>query len=123
MAGRRFPISYSPVYGTILRSVLLPQRWSYVDIDGDKVRVRMGWAFSAKISRSDIASVMPSRPARFTAGVHGWRGRWLVNGATKPIVLITLTPPARGFVLGFPVRLRVLLVSVDDVDGFVDALT
>jgi hypothetical protein len=47
--------------------------------------------------------------------VHGWRGRWLVNGAHRPIATITLALPARARVLGFPVRLRELLLCVDDV--------
>ena len=47
--------------------------------------------------------------------MHGWRGRWLVNGAHRPIARITLALPGRARVLGFPVQLRELLVSVDDV--------
>jgi hypothetical protein len=50
-------------------------------------------------------------------GVHGWRGRWLVNGASRPIARIVLALPTHAFVLGFRVHLSELLVSVDDVAG------
>jgi hypothetical protein len=50
-----------------------------------------------------------------SVGVHGWRGRWLVNGANRPIGRITLSLPAKARVLGVRISLRELLVSVDDV--------
>lgn len=33
-------------------------------------------------------------------GVHGWRGRWLVNGAVSGIATLEIDPPARASVLG-----------------------
>jgi hypothetical protein len=39
------------------------------------------------------------------------------------IVAIRLDPLQRGHVLGFPVELRELAVSVEDRDGLLDALT
>jgi hypothetical protein len=58
-----------------------------------------------------------------TRGVHGWAGRWVVNGAGEDILVINLNPLQRGYVLGFPVKLRELLVSVDDQSGLATALT
>ena len=58
---------------------------------------------------------------RWGVGVHGWAGRWLVNGATTGIVTLTVDPAARGRMLGVPVKLRVLHLSLQDPDGFVAA--
>lgn len=118
----RFPIRYSWVKGLILRLVLALQRWSYVDVGDDVVRVRMAYAFATKFRRRDIAHVSREKRVWVTAGVHGWRGRWLVNGASGPIVAIKLDQPVRAFVLGFPVKLRELQVSVADPDAFIAAL-
>ena len=60
---------------------------------------------------------------RVTAGAHGWRGRWLVNGASSPIVAIRLRSPTRAWVAGYPVRLREVLVSVADPDALIAALS
>jgi hypothetical protein len=56
-------------------------------------------------------------------GVHGWRGRWLVNGSSSGLVGVDLNPPARARVGPVPVTVRELRVSVDDPDGLVAALT
>ena len=57
-----------------------------------------------------------------SVGVHGWRGRWLVNGASAPLVGIVLHDPVPARVLGFRIHLREVIVSVDDPDGLVAAL-
>ena len=76
----------------------------------------MGWAFSAELPRSSIRSARRAGTA-ISIGVHGWRGRWLVNGAAGPLVAVTIDPPAPARVLGVPIRLRELTVSVDDPDA------
>jgi hypothetical protein len=57
--------------------------------------------------------------ALLTRGVHGLAGRWLVNGSSRGLVAVTIEPPARAFVVGFPVRLRVVTVSVEDPEGLI----
>jgi hypothetical protein len=57
-----------------------------------------------------------------TRGVHGWAGRWLVNGTGDGILVIRLERRQRGYVAGFPVKLRELLVSVHDTEGLGAAL-
>jgi hypothetical protein len=110
----RIPIRYSKLWSWLLTIALLPRRLSYIEVEGDVIRVRMAWAFRLKFTRGDISTVDTNRPV-LSIGVHGWRGRWLVNGANRPIARITLALPARARVLGFPVRVRELFVSVDDV--------
>jgi hypothetical protein len=120
MSRTRFPIRYTPVKGLVLRLIGAPQRWAYVEIKGDRIRVRMSWAFSARFSRSKVAYVSREKDVLFTAGVHGWRGRWLVNGASGPIVAIKLLKPVRARVILFPVRLSELQVSVANPDALID---
>ncbi len=110
----RIPIRYSKPWSWLLPLLLLPQSLSYIEIDQDVIRVRMSFGFRARFTRGDISAVGTHRPV-LSIGAHGWNGRWLVNGAHRPIARITLALPARARVLGFPVRLRELLVSVDDV--------
>jgi hypothetical protein len=47
---------------------------------------------------------------------------WLVNGSSTGIVRVELDPPGRAATLGFPVRLRVLRVAVEDPAGLQHAL-
>jgi hypothetical protein len=115
------PIKFTPPYSWVLTIFGSPPRLSDIQIDGNRVRVRLGWAFHATFDRRDVTSVSPVG-ARVSVGAHGWRGRWLVNGAHSPIASIQLRAPARGFVVGFPVHVHELLVSVDDVAGLERAL-
>ena len=119
----RFPIRYTFGKGLVLRLVGAPKRWAYVEVDERRVRVRMSWAFRAKFDRSLVESVSRAPKVRVTAGAHGWRGRWLVNGASGPLVSIRLRDHTRAWVAGFPVRLREVSVSVADPDGLIAALS
>lgn len=110
----RIPIKYAKVWSGLLTTLLMPRRLSYVEIDGDTIRVRMSYAFRARFTRGDVSAVSAHRTV-VSIGVHGWRGRWLVNGAHRPIARITLALPVNARVVGFRVGLRELLVSVDDV--------
>ena len=97
-------------------------RRSSVDIrDDGTVHVRMGWGFRTTFPRSAVVAATPARPARITRGVHGWRGTWLVNGASDGLVELSLQPVQKARVLGFPVRLRALIVGVEDPDGLIEA--
>ncbi|HEU5450138.1 MAG TPA: hypothetical protein VFW57_14140, partial [Acidimicrobiia bacterium] len=82
------------------------------------------WAFSARIPRRLVTVARPGKPPaiKFTAGAHGWGGRWLVNGAADGIVDVELAEPVRAFVSGFPIRLKVLSVSLEDPDAFLGSL-
>lgn len=75
--------------------------------------------------RRTLASVTAARPYSGLVGgigVHGWRGRWLVNGAARGLVTVEIDPPARARVLGVPVRLRTLCVSVESPEELISAL-
>ena len=95
---------------------------SYLDIDPDRISIRMGWGFSADVPRASVRSVAWAPDSPWSIGVHGWKGRWIVNGAAGPMVSIRIDPAARARTVGFPVTLRELLVSVDDPDALVAEL-
>ena len=116
-----FPIRYG-VFRPLLSVLGMGPRFSSVQVEGDRVRVRMGWSFQADIPRSSITGAEASTGFVGGIGVHGWRGQWLVNGAAKGLVTINIDPPARGRVLGVPVRLRTLRVSVESPDELLAVL-
>ncbi len=118
----RFPIRFDPWYRALSRAVLLPPSDAFVEVDDAEVRIRMAWAFRARLPRTAIAAVAPHRRIPLSRGVHGWAGRWLVNGSGDGVLELALAPAQRAVVLGFPVRLRTLLVSVDDPAGLRSAL-
>ena len=120
----RFPIRFSSGNGILFRGLLISPSGSFVELDADTIHVRLGWAFSARIPRRLVKKAGPGKPPtiRFTAGAHGWAGRWLVNGAPDGIVDVELTEPVRAAVSGFPIRLKVLAVSLEDPDRFLAAL-
>jgi hypothetical protein len=95
---------------------------SHVELDSDTLRVRMGWAFRATIPVQQITSVRPRSGPVGGIGAHGWRGRWLVNGATTGLVAISIDPSVRAWGTGIPVRLRELTLSLEDPDALVAAL-
>jgi len=110
----RIPIKYAGPYTTILTVTGAPPSSAYLEIDTTYMHVRMGRAFRAEIPRRAVKAVETFRSV-VSVGVHGWRGRWIVNGAHGPIARIVLDTPVHARVLGVPVRLREVLVSVDDV--------
>ncbi len=82
----------------------------------------MGWAFRADVPLTSVVAVRLYTGLVTGIGVHGWRRRWLVNGAASGLVDVDIDPPARAYVLGVPVRLRTLRVSVVSPEELIAAL-
>ena len=121
-AAAQFPISFDRWY-RVLSSVLgLPPSRSYVNLNEKQVQVRMGWAFRSCFPRSAVVSVSGLDIKPLSRGVHGFAGRWLVNGSGQGIVRIRLSPRQRAYVMGVPVRLQELLVSVAEPSALAAAL-
>ena len=119
----RFPISFDPWY-RVLSSVLgLPPSSSYVQVSSDQVEVRMGWAFRSRFPRSAVASTSALDMRPFSRGVHGFGGRWLVNGSGRGILSIHLHPVQRAYLMGLPVRLQEVLVSIAELPALASALS
>lgn len=122
VAPQRFPVLFTGANKAMVVIGIRPSS-SYVEIDSDEVHVHMGLAFRSRFPRDAIQSVEADHERVGGWGAHGWRGRWLVNGSSGNLVRVDLDPPARAHVLGFPVRLRQLRVSIVDPDGLIRALT
>jgi hypothetical protein len=122
MGTRRYPIRFDSAYGVLSTFLLMRPSEAFVEVDGAEVRVRMAWGFRARFPRSAVTAATAYRSRPLSRGVHGFAGRWLVNGSGDGIVDLSLEPTQRAHVLGFPVRLRNLLVSVEDPAGLMAAL-
>lgn len=122
MTALRFPIRFENWYRALSSALLLRPSDSYVDVGNDDVSVKMGWAFRARFPRSAVAGTVPLRKSVLSRGVHGFAGRWLVNGSGDRIVALDLQPAQRAYVMGFPVRLQQLMVSVEDPEAFATRL-
>jgi hypothetical protein len=123
MVPTRFPIRFDASYAALSRGLFISPVDSYVEVVGSRVSVRMAWAFRATFDRTRVrATSMPGERVPLTRGVHGWAGRWLVNGAGDGLLTIELVPPQRAYVMGFPIRLKELRVSVADPAALAAAL-
>jgi hypothetical protein len=119
----RFPIKFDASYAVLSRALLISPSDSYVEIAGNDVSVRMSWAFRATFDRSCVTGTsLLDKRILLTRGVHGWAGRWLVNGAGDGVLAIDLDPRQRAYVMGFPVKLRRLQISVDDPSALAEAV-
>jgi hypothetical protein len=118
----RFAISFDPWYRVLSTLLGLPPSGAYVLVGREQVEVRMGWAFRARFPRSAVASTSVSGMRPLSRGVHGFGGRWLVNGSGREILGLQLSPAQRGYLIGFPLRLREVLVSVQEPHALASAL-
>lgn len=119
----RFDIRYDPVLRPLLIACGVGPGTSHVTVTADELHAVMGWAFRGRIARSAVVDARPARPPLILGiGVHGWSGRWAVNGSRAGTVRLDVDPPARAHVCGVPVRLRTLWLSLTDPDGFLAAL-
>lgn len=119
---QRFPILFDDWYGALSTALFLGPSKAYVLVDGDNVDVRMGWAFRARFPRAAVASAEETRRRVLSRGVHGFAGRWLVNGSGDGLLTIEMASNQRAYLMGFPVRLRRLIVSVEDPAALAAAL-
>jgi len=126
---RWFAIDYSDMGRFSLRASRLqdqgPGRGG-VEFDSTMLRVRMA-DFHLDIPRSSVRSAARSEhPTRGTIGVHGGRGRWLVNGSHDGLVELTLDPPyytpRQPSTLFLRSKVSSLIISLADPDGFIAAV-
>jgi hypothetical protein len=118
----RYEIGYSTWNARLLGLLGLGPRHSSLVVSDDAVTVTMGWGFSVAIPRESIVSIETDDERVWGWGVHGWRGRWLVNGTSRGLVRFTIEPPARARTAFFHLDLRVLRVSLADRDALLAAM-
>nr|WP_264060535.1 hypothetical protein [Mycobacterium montefiorense] len=96
---------------------------SEVRVEDGALRVKMGWAFDARIPIASITRAEATEERAFTAGVHYSNGRWLVNGSGKELVALTIEPGVQAKVPFRSATLRSLVLSVTDPDALIAACT
>jgi hypothetical protein len=96
---------------------------SELRVEAGTLHVKMGWAFNVDIPLTSITSIEPKTVRVYTAGVHIFRGRWLVNGSLKGLVALTIQPPAQAKVWRKSVMVRELWLSVTDPDELIAVCT
>jgi hypothetical protein len=116
--GKKYTISYGRL-GPALTVLGLGRRFSSVENSGDQLHVKMGWGFRAKFPVASVRSVTPYAGVAMGIGVHGFGGNYLVNGKADGIVTVAIEPTAKAFVIGIPVKLRKLSVSLDEPEQFI----
>jgi hypothetical protein len=95
-----------------------------VEVGDQAVSVRMGWMGWAIVPRSSITSARVTSTKLIDGiGIHGFRGRWVINGRMGKAVELTIDPPARLKITGLPVKLTTLVVGVDDPAALVAELS
>lgn len=121
----RYPISFDSFFRPMSAAVgMLPSR-SFVEVTDNEVTVRMGWGFKVRFPRSAVKAVTQQKASAgrpVSRGVHGFKGRWLVNGSARGIVDIDMSSTQRGAVMGFPVKIDRLQVSVVEPERVIGAL-
>jgi hypothetical protein len=117
-----FPIRFTGANKAMAVLGMSPRN-SGVQVGDDRVEIRMAWAFRVAFDRSNVAAATPDTARVWGWGVHGWRGSYLVNGSSSGIVRIDLASPVTGRLLGIPVKVRTVRVSVDDPAALIEALT
>lgn len=115
-------LRYDRWFLPLLAPLGMGPKHSDVRVDGGNLHIRMGWGFSATIPLSSIKKAEPSPERFWSAGVHGRRGRWLVNGSAKGTVELTIDPPVPAHAVGRSIELGTLWVSVTDPDALIAAL-
>lgn len=114
MNGIRLDLRYNRFNACLLGLFGMGRRFSSIVMHADSIEVKMGWAFRAEIPRANITSTSPRSDRVWGWGVHGWRGRWLVNGSSEGLVTLDIAPPVPARVCFVPCRLRQLTVSLVD---------
>jgi hypothetical protein len=118
-----FPIRIDRWFAWLLPVAFATRHTTRTTVDDREVDVRMGASFATTIPRSHVVDAWAPDMRPISRGVHGWRGRWLVNGSGRGLVRLRIDPPVRARVLGVPVRLTELTMSLEMPEAAIAVLT
>jgi hypothetical protein len=120
MTTERFDIVHRGPYRGL--ATALGARSAAIEVGAERILVTYGPWFRADVPRDSVAGAVRDDGRTISRGVHGWGGRWLVNGAGVDLVRISFEPEQRAHTIGIRVRLRELIVNVADPDALMTAL-
>lgn len=113
-------------YG-IMRPLLtllgLGPKFSRIEFRERILDVRFGYGFRAEVPYSAIFNAKPEPGMISGVGVHGWRGSWLVNGSALGLVGFDVDQKVPCRVLGVPVRMLHLRMSLEKPGDFLERLS
>lgn len=121
----RFEFAHGGALEALFAVLGMGPRHSWIRVDGDRLRIRMSWAFRMDVPVAAVASTevaADSIPFWLGIGVHGWGRQWAVNTARTPHVVIRFAKPQRARLAAFPLRVGTLHLSPADPVGLVSAL-
>lgn len=107
----------------LLELIGLGSKFTRIVFHERTLEVRFGYGFRAQIPYSAIYNAKPEPGMISGIGVHGWRGSWLVNGSAQGLVGFDLDQKVDARVLGFPVRLLHLRMSLERPGNFLARLS
>lgn len=110
----------NPVIGALLTAAAA--RHSRVELTDTALVVQLGLAWRVTVPRASIRSARRESRTTLSAGAHGWRGRWLVNTVGRNLVALSIDPPVTARLLGVPVTVRDLEISLEDPAAFLGEL-
>ncbi|HET7035042.1 MAG TPA: hypothetical protein VFI42_05105 [Thermomicrobiaceae bacterium] len=119
----RFAIRRAPIWRPLLALFGATAGHSWVDVEPDKVVAQFG-SYHLEIPRDNIEQA--ERGAWPWLGGIGWRvglgGTLGLIGSMDGVVHLHLRQPQRRRLLGIPIRVRNVYVSLEDPNGFLAAL-
>lgn len=122
MAGEIFAFRYG-LLRVLLSALGLGPRFTRVVFHERTLEVRFGYGFRAVIPYSAIYNAKPEPGMISGIGVHGWRGTWLVNGSALGLVGFDIDQKINARVLGFPMPVLHLRMSLDQPGNFLARLS
>lgn len=117
-----FQLSYDAWFKPLAVVCGMGPRRVRITVDDRGVRIKCGFWFRTVIPRDRIVSAERATRRVVSRGVHGFWGRWLVNGSSRGLVRLRIEPWVE-VRIPISLKLRDLTVSLDDPDGFLASVT
>ena len=119
----KFPIRIGLIWRPFMLFLGATPANSYVELTDDDIRVRFGPGFDRTIPRANVADAFHSKWG-FINGMGIIAGGTLfgVVGSTGGIVELALTDTVQLRFVGFPWNTRRIAISLEDPQGFIDAV-
>ncbi len=111
---RRFAIKRSPWWRPLLVLFGATAARAELAVERERLVARFGW-YRLEVPRAQVAAVESVRwPWWGGIGWRYWGGRLGLIGASAPVLCVRLASQHRARLLGIPLRVRELCISVDD---------